>query len=371
MAYVVERNLVHGTRFMGMYLDPDGHKRSAGSFSTRREAQRAAHREEQKVLAGAWHDTSLGDITFHDYVETEWLPHKHLEASTRAAYLSYLNKHFYPFFGNRPLNRISPSLVQDWVTKAMADGLSPRSIQKYHVLLSSIFGRAVKDRVLVHNPCDHTELPKVITRRSRTLTPVEYERLLAALPERHRLMVETLIETGLRWGELVALKPRHIDFLRRTLTIEETIVEVSKKDSPTGQRYIVKPYPKDNEPRTIGVRQTWLDAIAAHIDTHQHRTRRPALPHHGRHPHLPQHLPHPHLATRRHSLRHRLQRPRPRPPPRPRLLAPRRRRRPQVRHGPHGPHPDPNHPEIPPHPPRHRPTQPRRPHPHPRSDLAH
>ena len=150
----------------------------------------------------------------------------------------------------------------------MADGLSPRSIQKYHVLLSSIFGRAVKDRVLVHNPCDHTELPKIITRRSRTLTPVEYERLLAALPERHRLMVATLIETGLRWGELVALKPRHIDFLRRTLTIEETIVEVSKKDSPTGQRYIIKPYPKDNEPRTIGVRQTWLDAIAAHIDTH-------------------------------------------------------------------------------------------------------
>ena len=171
MAYVVERTLVHGTRFMGMYLDPDGHKRSAGSFSTRREAQRAAHREEQKVLAGAWHDTSLGDITFHDFVETEWLPHKHLETSTRAAYLSYLNKHFYPFFGNRPLNRISPSLVQDWVAKAMADGLSPRSIQKYHVLLSSIFGRAVKDRVLVHNPCDHTELPKIITRRSRTLTP--------------------------------------------------------------------------------------------------------------------------------------------------------------------------------------------------------
>jgi hypothetical protein len=59
--------------------------------------------------------------------------------------------------------------------------------------------------------------------------------------------------------------PRHIDFLRRTLTVEETIVEVSKKHSPTGQRYLLKPYPKDNEPRTFGVRQAWLDAIAAHI----------------------------------------------------------------------------------------------------------
>ena len=107
----------------------------------------------------------------------------------------------------------------------------------------------------------------MIAPKARTLTPDEYERLLAALPAQHRLMIETLIEAGLRWGELVALKPRHIDFLRRTLAVEETIVEVSKKHSPTGQRYLLKPYPKDNEPRTFGVRQDWLDAMAHHIQT--------------------------------------------------------------------------------------------------------
>jgi integrase len=41
--------------------------------------------------------------------------------------------------------------------------------------------------------------------------------------------VLTDIETGLRWGELVALRPRHIDFLRRLVSIEETVVEVSKR----------------------------------------------------------------------------------------------------------------------------------------------
>jgi hypothetical protein len=63
---------------------------------------RAANREEQKVLSGTWHDGSLGQITFRDYVEGEWLPHKHLELTTRAAYNSYLNKQFYPAFGRRP-----------------------------------------------------------------------------------------------------------------------------------------------------------------------------------------------------------------------------------------------------------------------------
>ncbi len=67
----------------------------------------------------------------------------------------------------------------------------------------------------------------------------------------------------MRWGELVALRPRHIDFLRRTITVEETIVEVSKKLSPTGERMIVKPYPKDDEPRTIRVDQDLLDVLAA------------------------------------------------------------------------------------------------------------
>ena len=85
------------------------------------------------------------------------------------------------------------------------------------------------------------------------------------MPAQYRLMLETFIETGMRWGELIALRPRHIDFLRRTVSVEETIVETSKVNSPTGERFIVKPYPKDNEPRTFGVRQSWLDDIAEHI----------------------------------------------------------------------------------------------------------
>jgi integrase len=109
----------------------------------------------------------------------------------------------------------------------------------------------------------------VIARKSPTLTPDEFDQLIQAVPERYRLMVATFIETGMRWGELVALRPRHIDFLRRTLTVEETIVEISKTHSPTGQRFIPKPYPKDNEPRTFGVRQDWLDAIAEHITADQ------------------------------------------------------------------------------------------------------
>jgi integrase len=78
-------------------------------------------------------------------------------------------------------------------------------------------------------------------------------------------MVETAINTGLRWGELIALKPRHLDLTAGRLAVEETIVEVSLKNSPTGRRMLTKPYPKDNEPRTLGLPADLVTQLAEHI----------------------------------------------------------------------------------------------------------
>ncbi len=252
MAWIKTRITDDGdTRFVACYRDPEGRQRSAGTYSSRRAAERAAHREEARVRDGAWHDHSRGQVTFAEYVETVWLPSKQVETSTLAAYRSYLDKHFIPTFGRRPMGKILPSEIQRWVTTATEAGLSAASVRKYHTMLGSVFERAQPDQVVTFNPCAHTELPKVIKKKARTLTPVEYDTVLASLPAQHRLMVETAINTGLRWGELIALKPRHLDLIKRTLTVEETLVEVSIKNSPTGQRMLTKPYPKDNEARTM------------------------------------------------------------------------------------------------------------------------
>ncbi|MDO8108320.1 tyrosine-type recombinase/integrase [Isoptericola sp. b441] len=254
-------------RHAGMYRDPEGRTRSAGVFASERAARSAARGAEERVRRQEWIDPGAGKITFAEYAEHIWLPSRHLEVTTRAGYASYLRNHFVPYFGRLQLGKISPSAIQGWVSHALDQGLSPRSIAKYHTMLHSIFARAVRDRLIAFNPCADTELPKVVTRRARTLTPAEFDAILSEIPERFRPLVLTGIETGLRWGELIALRPRHIDFLRRAITVEETIVEVSRKDSPTGQRMIVKPYPKDDEPRTLTVSQGLLDALAARIAT--------------------------------------------------------------------------------------------------------
>src|SRR3954451_21417382 len=187
------------TRFVACYRDPEGRQRSAGTYSSRRAAERAARREEAKVRDGAWHDHSRGQVTFAEYVETVWLPSKQVETSTLAAYRSYLDKHFIPTFGRRPMGKILPSEIQRWVTTATdstqgtatGKSLSAASVRKYHTMLHSVFERALRDRIVTFNPCAHTELPKVVKKQARTLTPAEYDAILAALPSQHRLMVET------------------------------------------------------------------------------------------------------------------------------------------------------------------------------------
>ena len=94
-----------------------------------------------------------------------------MEASTKAGYRSYLDRRFLPFLGDLPIASILPSTVQSWVTQATSGGLSPRSVRKYHVMLHSVFKRAVRDRVIGFNPCAETELPKIFFQRTRRRAP--------------------------------------------------------------------------------------------------------------------------------------------------------------------------------------------------------
>lgn len=267
MAWVIKRRAMDGTwRYLAAYRDPAGRKRSAGSFPSHRDALRAATQAEVKVGEGTWIDRQAGRITFKQYVETVWWPSLHLEVSTKAAYRSNLDTHFLPFFGDYPMSAVSPSLVQAWVTKALEGGLSARSVVKYHVVLHGIFARAVRDRLIAYNPCADTALPKVIIKKQRIITPEEFDRLLAAVPDRYRTLVLVAIETGMRWGELAALRPRHLDIEQGLVRVEETIIEVSRKDSPTGQRMTSKAYPKDNEPRTLRISDQLSTILAQRID---------------------------------------------------------------------------------------------------------
>lgn len=267
MAYAERKTLKGGkTVYYAVYVDPDGRRRTAGSYATKREAEKAADAQEKGVALGAWVDPVQSKMTFRAYLDTHYWPTTaHLEVSTRAAYRYYLDKHFLPAFGDLTMRRISPSLVQAWVNQVSAGQLSARSVVKYHALLHKIFTRAVIDRVVPVNPCAHTALPKVVLTPKRIITVEQFDAILAHIPARYRMMVLLAIETGLRWGELIALRPCDIDIATCTVIVRRTIVEVARKHSPTGERCFVKDYPKDDEQRQVQIEKATRIQLQEHI----------------------------------------------------------------------------------------------------------
>jgi integrase len=267
MAWVIRRTSAGGrVRYQGMYRDPTGRQRSAGNYSTERQALRAAGKAEAAIDTGTWFDVSAGKVTFRAYAREVWWPSLHLEPTTKAAYKSNLETHFLPFFGGLRMANILPSHVQAWVNQTLEGGLTPRSVVKYHVVLHGIFRQAVRDRVIPFNPAAETKLPKVVRKQRRILTPKEFGTLLEHIPDRWLPLVLTSIETGLRWGELVALRPRHIDWSGWHIHVEQVALELSKRNSPTGQRIVFRDYPKDDEPRTLAVTRELIAVLQRRVD---------------------------------------------------------------------------------------------------------
>jgi integrase len=99
----------------------------------------------------------------------------------------------------------------------------------------------------------------------RIITPEEFNLVYKALPEPdHRLLVETEIESGLRWGELTELRVKDLD-PTRLLTVSRAVVEVNSQYHPTGGRFLVKDYPKDREYRRLKLSQQIVDKLRTHV----------------------------------------------------------------------------------------------------------
>src|SRR5664279_3125819 len=80
----------------------------------------------------------------------------------------------------------------------------------------------------------------------RIVTPEDFDTFLGHLPDpTSRLLVETAIESGMRWGELAELRPSDLDLRARIVTITRAVVELNAKYHPDGQRFLIKEYPKD------------------------------------------------------------------------------------------------------------------------------
>jgi integrase len=230
------------------------------SFVRKVDAEQFKTSTEHSLLAGTYVDPALGRETFGAWWARLRATRTDLRSTTRARDDSYYRTHVEPTFGAVPLSRIDRAMIREWMAGLVASGLAPKTVRHAVALVTQTLGAAVEDRLLATNPGANLKgLPEVHQTEMRCLTPTEVAAIGATIDPRFGLWLRTATATGLRLGELAALRPERFDLMRRRVNVTETLVDVR------GTISFGPPKTKAGR-RTVPLTGPLVDELAEHLD---------------------------------------------------------------------------------------------------------
>lgn len=243
-------------RYIVHFRDPGGRSREKW-FNRKVDAERFARTIEVNKDRGEYIDPRAGRIALKDWIE-DWASHRSVRPATQARDTSYIANYIVPELGDVPLVALSPSRLRSWLKDRTAKGYAPSTVRKDAQILSASLEAAVDDGRIAKNPARKLDLPEPGQPNPRFITSDEVWRLADAINPRYRALVITVAFTGLRSGEVRALRPHRLDMLRRSLRVEETLVEVS------GAVSFGPPKTKTSK-RSVALPQLVVDELARHL----------------------------------------------------------------------------------------------------------
>ena len=121
-----------------------------------------------------------------------------------------------------------------------------------------ILKAAVRSRRLGLNPAEGVSLPRANTREMKFLDSDEVKRRADAVPDRYETWVYVAAYGGLRWAELVGLRRKRVNLLRRRLHVVETLSEVGGG--------LIWTSTKNHQTRDVALPGFVVDELANHLD---------------------------------------------------------------------------------------------------------
>jgi integrase len=244
-------------KWRGVYRDATGARRTAegGPYAHKAAAVRAAAAAEEAARRKVGADPRAAHRTWGEWV-VEWWPSRGVEASTLQADEGRLRNHLEPRWGQVKLGAIRRQDVRAWAADLGRKGLAPATVLQCVSLLSGSLAAAVDAELLDSNVVAGLakKLPSPPPGQERFLTREEYVAIRDQLPTRRdQLIADTLVSTGLRWGELAGLHRWRLDVQRGRVSVIEAWSERA------GQ---IKAYPKGRRAREVPVPGYLLDDLA-------------------------------------------------------------------------------------------------------------
>lgn len=198
-----------------------------------------------------------GNVTVDEWADRYIRSLSGVEGKTLDHYRLYMRISISPFLGPLPLGAVTPARVAEWIN-GQAERYAAKTIKNRHGFLSAMFQAAVDERLIDRNPCARSRLPSSEEQEQVFLTLEEYQLLEQRLPPRQRLLVQLIAATGMRWGEVSALKPADFDWSRRTVRVARAF-----KTSQARGMYIGAPKTRMSR-RTISLPDDIVPLLRAH-----------------------------------------------------------------------------------------------------------
>ncbi|MHB1132653.1 MAG: tyrosine-type recombinase/integrase [Chloroflexota bacterium] len=147
-----------------------------------------------------------------------------LRARTLADYQSIVAQHLRPTLGALPLAKLTPPQITHLLAQKRQAGLSPRRVQYIRAVLHKAFADAVRQQILDRNPVDAVPSPKVETNEHPTLDLEQLQTFLQVVAgDALEALYVLAVTTGMRQGELLALRWSDYDRPKRTLHVRRAL----------------------------------------------------------------------------------------------------------------------------------------------------
>lgn len=198
---------------------------------TKRDAEQELHRLVHSFAQGSYVDPHK--VTVGEFLD-QWLAayaKGNVSGKTFERYQQIVRNDLTPALGSILLAKLQPMQIQSYYTKALASGrkdgrggLAPKTVIQYHRILREALQHAVKWRLLAINPCTLVEPPKVQPKEIRVLDSAEAASLLRMVQGK-RLYYPILVglSTGMRRGEVYALRWKNVDLHKGLLRVVESL----------------------------------------------------------------------------------------------------------------------------------------------------